>query len=243
MILYVWKLDHLLMRYGINVPNFGDYFHPNTLADLAVEAEKAGWDGFFVWDHLTGYGDVCDTTIALATIAVRTEHIRFGAMITPLPRRRPWKVAREMISLDHLSDGRLVVGVGLGNPPSEFESFGEDVNAKLRAQKLDDGLNILLGLWSGKPFSYYSTHYQLDGVEYIPRPVQRPRIPIWVGGFWPNKKPMRRAARYDGVYPLRIWPSRPRRQDGTASSYGTISQDTRARPLIQLRVARRLSLG
>ncbi len=194
------------MKYAINVPNFGDYHHPRTLAELAHEAEAAGWDGFFIWDHIQGVWPFADSTVALATIAIRTERIRFGAMVTPVARRRPWKLAREMASLDHLSGGRLVMGAGLGNPPPDFESFGEEGDARLRAERLDEGLDIITVLWTGEPFKYSGKHYQLEEVPFLPKPLQSPRIPIWVGGFWPNRRPMRRAARYEGVYPGRDWP-------------------------------------
>ncbi|MFX0093550.1 MAG: LLM class flavin-dependent oxidoreductase [Candidatus Hodarchaeota archaeon] len=193
------------MKYGINIINFGkDYFHPNSLAELASDAETAGWDGFFLWDHLfASWADIpfVDPWIALSAIAVKTNRIQIGSMITPVARRRPWKLARETVSLDHLSEGRLILGVGLGNPPSEFTIFGEEGNNKIRAKKLDEGLVILTGLWSGKPFSYSGEYYQVEEITFLPKPVQSPRIPIWVGGFWPNKKPFQRAARWDGVFP------------------------------------------
>ena len=194
------------MRYGINVPNFGDYHDPSVLAMLAREAEEADWDGFFIWDHIHGDMPFGDPTVALAAIATRTEGIRFGAMITPLARRRPWKVAREMVSLDQLSGGRLMMGVGLGNPPAEFEAFGEPASPRVRAEKLDEALEVITGLWAGEPFSYQGEHFDVEEVTFLPKPLQSPRIPIWVGGFWPNRAPMRRAARFDGVYPARDWP-------------------------------------
>ena len=194
------------MRYCVNVPNFGDYHDPATVVGLAAEAEDSGWDGFFTWDHLQGYGPVGDATVTLAAIAARTSRIRIGAMITPLARRRPWKVAREMASLDHLSRGRVIMGVGLGNPPEEFSSFGEESDPKARAERLDEGLDIVTALWSGEPVTHHGKHYTLEEVEFKPRPLQSPRIPIWVGGFWPSRPPMRRAARFDGVYPARNWP-------------------------------------
>jgi alkanesulfonate monooxygenase SsuD/methylene tetrahydromethanopterin reductase-like flavin-dependent oxidoreductase (luciferase family) len=192
--------------YGVNVPNFGDYHNPRVLVELATSAEEAGWDGFFIWDHLEGEASFCDPTVALSAIALQTSHIRLGAMITPLPRRRPWKVAREMVSLDHLSGGRLIMGVGLGNPPTEYSKFGEEQDTRIRAKKLDESLDIIKGLWSGKSFSYDGKHYQLEDVTFNPKSVQEPRIPIWVGGFWPNRAPFQRAARYDGVYPAANWP-------------------------------------
>lgn len=171
------------LNYGINVPNFGEYHSPRLLGDMASTAEEAGWDGFFIWDHLEGDMPFCDPTVALSTIAVQTKHIRLGAMITPIPRRRPWKVAREMVSLDHLSDGRVILGVGLGNPPTEYSKFGEDPRAHIRAEKLDEGLDIITGLWSEESFSYDGKHYKLKEVNFEPKPIQKPRIPICVGGF------------------------------------------------------------
>ena len=145
------------MRFAINVPNFGTYSDPRTAADLAREAEDAGWDGFFVWDHILGAREwqvpIADPWVLLSAVAMRTERIRLGPMVTPIPRRRPWKLARETVTLDHLSRGRLVLGVGLGFPPdAEFEQFGEDGDPRVRAAKLDEGLAVLTGLWSGQPF-------------------------------------------------------------------------------------------
>jgi alkanesulfonate monooxygenase SsuD/methylene tetrahydromethanopterin reductase-like flavin-dependent oxidoreductase (luciferase family) len=134
--------------------------------------------------------------------------MRIGTLLTPVPRRRPWKLARETVSLDRLSNGRLILGVGIGDPAQwEYGLFGEETDAKIRAQQLDEGLEILNGLWSGELFGFKGTHYQLDEVRFLPRPIQQPRIPIWVGGWWPNKPPMRRAARWDGVCPGKAYGS------------------------------------
>ena len=193
------------MRYAVTVPQFGPLGDVRALADLARDAEKAGWDAFFVWDHIlfdNRLQPMVDPWVALAAIAMTTTHIRIGAMVTPLARRRPWKLARETASIDQLSGGRLVVGVGLGDPPgTEFEAFGEDPDPRVRAGKLDEGLDVLTGLWGGRPFSYSGAHYRLKDVLFTPRPVQTPRIPIWVAGTWPNRAPMRRAARWDGAFP------------------------------------------
>ncbi|HLV99352.1 MAG TPA: LLM class flavin-dependent oxidoreductase [Ktedonobacterales bacterium] len=192
------------MQYGILLPPFGPCADPTTLLALAADAEAAGWDGFFLWDDVTT-GDpipVADPWIALAAIAMRTRSLRLGALITPLARRRPWKVARETSTLDHLSQGRLIVGVGLGAGPSEFDDLGEETDPKVRAAMLDEGLDILTGLWSGEPFQHQGEHYHIRKAQFLPRPMQKPRIPIWVGGFWPLKAPFRRAARWDGVFPL-----------------------------------------
>ena len=193
------------MHYGVNLPAFGDFADPLVLAELAHEAEAAGWDGFFIWDHVIfdpSFHPMLDPWVGLAAVALRTQRLRLGPMITPLPRRRPWKLARETASLDRLSNGRLILGVGIGDPVQwDFGFFGEGADARTRAQQLDEGLEILTGLWSGDAFEYHGEHYQLQPVTFRPRPVQEPRIPIWVGGWWPNKPPMRRAARWDGVFP------------------------------------------
>lgn len=193
------------MKFGLSVPQFEAFADVKRLADLANVAEGAGWDGFFVWDHILFddlWRPVVDPWIVLAAIALRTKTIRLGPMITPLARRRPWKVAREAISIDQLSNGRLIMGVGLGAPEQwEFGSFGEETDARVRARKLDEGLEILRGLLSGETFSYQGQYYNLEEMRFLPKPVQSPHIPIWVGGTWPNKKPIYRAAKYDGYFP------------------------------------------
>jgi alkanesulfonate monooxygenase SsuD/methylene tetrahydromethanopterin reductase-like flavin-dependent oxidoreductase (luciferase family) len=196
------------MKYGIYLPNFGDEISAKNLADLAQTAEESGWDGFFLWDHIllskTLDVPMVDPWVALAAIATATTRIRIGTSVTPIARRRPWKLARETVTLDHLSNGRLILTVGLGEPPdAEFSHFGEEADAKIRAQKLDEGLEILTGLWTGKPFSFKGEHFNIKKTIFLPPTLQSPRIPIWVGGFWPNKPPFRRAARWDGVFPLK----------------------------------------
>lgn len=194
------------MKFGVDVPVHGPYSDPNLLLDLALKAEQAGWDGFFLWDHITMMGSapkLTDPWIVLAAIAARTAHIRLGTMITPLARRRPWKVARETAALDHLSHGRLILGVGLGAlGKPEFAAFGEEENTRIRAEKLDEGLALLAAFWSGEKVSFAGKHYQVNNVRFLPKPVQQPRIPIWVGGYWPHKRPFQRAAQWDGVFPL-----------------------------------------
>lgn len=197
------------MQYAIDLPPFGPFSDPNRVVDLAEIAEEAGWHGFFLWDHinykLKGSPDlvqIADPWILLTAIALRTTHLKLGPMITPLPRRRPWKVARETVTLDHLCEGRLVLGVGLGSDyGGEYHDFGEPTDARVHGEKLDEGLAILTRLWSGEEVSYQGQHYQLSQVQFRPIPLQRPRIPIWVAGIWPHKKPFRRAAQFDGVYP------------------------------------------
>lgn len=197
----------MTIKFAINVPNFGEYADPRLTADLARTAEESGWDGFFVWDHINAAFELgspmSDPGVLLTTIALATERIRIGTMVTPLPRRRPWKLARETVSVDRLSRGRLILGVGLGFPPDlEYAAFGEDSDDRRRAQKLDEGLDVLTGLWSGEPFSFTGQHYSLSEVQFLPTPVQQPRIPIWVAQMYPHRKPLRRAARWDGLVPM-----------------------------------------
>jgi alkanesulfonate monooxygenase SsuD/methylene tetrahydromethanopterin reductase-like flavin-dependent oxidoreductase (luciferase family) len=193
------------MYYGVNVPAFGDFADPYVLAELAHAAEQAGWDGFCIWDHIVfdpSFHPMLDPWIGLATVALHTARVPLGTMITPLARRRPWKVVRETVTLDRLSQGRLIFSVGLGDPVQwDFGLFGEQTDAKFRAQQLDESLAIFTGLWHGEPFHYHGDHYQVQEVIFRPRSVQVPRIPIWVGGWWPNTPPLRRAARWDGVVP------------------------------------------
>jgi alkanesulfonate monooxygenase SsuD/methylene tetrahydromethanopterin reductase-like flavin-dependent oxidoreductase (luciferase family) len=186
------------VRYGFIIPG-GD---PLTVADLAGEAEAAGWDGVFYWDgiHLGDTMEVYDPWVVMAAMAMKTGRVRLGAVLTPPARRRPWKLARETMTLDHLSGGRLVLPVGLGAlDDGGFAKVGEPTDRKVRAQLLDESLEILTGLWSGEPFSYHGEHYQLEEMTFLPPPVQSPRIPIWVVGAWPSEKSMRRALRYDGL--------------------------------------------
>jgi alkanesulfonate monooxygenase SsuD/methylene tetrahydromethanopterin reductase-like flavin-dependent oxidoreductase (luciferase family) len=196
------------MKFGLDVATSGDFADPKKLATLAVEAEQAGWEGFFVWDVMfanqTMDEPVVDPWVTLATVAVKTQRIRIGAFMTPMARRRPWQVARQTATLDHLSNGRLVFGAALGYQALDFVSFGEDYDPKTRAEKLDEGLEVLTGLWAGEAFSFHGKHYQLDNVKFAPKPVQSPRIPIWLAGGWPRRKPLQRAARWDGIYLMTV---------------------------------------
>lgn len=192
------------MKYGLNTIIFGPCGDARFLAELAREAEQAGWDGFFIWDHVAlDWPDrLVDPIVTLAAIAMATERIRFGALVTALPRRRPWKFARETVTLDHLSGGRLIVGVGIGVTQAEFANMGEPADFRTRGAMLDEGLDVLTGLWRGEPFSYEGQHYTVKDALFQPVPVQQPRIPIWVADMWPNQAPLRRAARWDGVFPI-----------------------------------------
>jgi alkanesulfonate monooxygenase SsuD/methylene tetrahydromethanopterin reductase-like flavin-dependent oxidoreductase (luciferase family) len=194
--------------HGIYLPDFGRGVHPRTLIDLAVEAEESGWDGLFIWDHMVewnGHDPVFDAFTCLAAIATQTKRIRIGSIVTPLPLLKPWIVARQTVTLDHLSDGRLILGVGLGGKEScDYERFGESAENEVLAQKLDESLQIINGLWTAQPFTYAGKHYLLKSPVFLPRPKQKPRIPIWVAGFWPRKGPFKRAAKWDGVIPLKF---------------------------------------
>lgn len=185
------------MNYGFIVTR-GD---PRTAAELAREAEEAGWDGVFYWDGICiGEMETYDPWVVMAAMAMRTERVRIGAILTPPARRRQWKLARETMTLDHLSGGRLVLPVGLGTlDDGGFSKVGEPTDRKVRAELLDESLEILTGLWSGEPFGYKGVHYRLDEMSFLPPTVQRPRIPIWVVGAWPSRKSMNRALRYDGL--------------------------------------------
>ena len=193
------------MRFGIYLPTTGDLSDVATLAAFAKLAEDAGWDGCFMWDHMLAWHDptlpVADTTVAMTSAVATTDRIVIGPVVTPLARRRPWKVAREMASLDQLSDGRMILGVGLGGGPSEWDEFGEEANPVTRAAMLDEALDVITGLWAEEPFLHRGTHYRVDGASFGPPPIQQPRVPIWVCGSWPTKAPFRRAARWDGVWP------------------------------------------
>jgi hypothetical protein len=186
------------VKYGFVLP-YGD---ARTAADFAYEAEAAGWDGFFVWEPVWGH----DAWVLLTAAAMRTERIRLGTMLTPLSRMRPWKLASEAATLDNLSNGRVILTVGLGYVPSGFEAFGEVTDRKTRAELLDEGLDIITGLWRGQPFNYAGKHYKVKEINHFspPPPVQQPRIPIWVVGVWPRRKSMRRALRYDGLLPAKM---------------------------------------
>lgn len=182
------------MQYGFVLP-FGD---ARTTADFAYEAEQAGWDGLFVAEYVWGV----DAWVALAAAAMRTERIRLGTLLTPVSRRRPWKLASEVATLDQLSNGRVILTVGLGALDTGFAEMGEATERKTRAELLDEGLEIITGLWRGQPFSYAGKHYTVRPLAWPGvLPVQQPRVPIWVVGAWPRPRSLARALRYDGLLP------------------------------------------
>ena len=176
--------DDRRLRFAVGAPNVREYGDPRLLVELGRAAEASGWDGFFVWDHLA-YREpgapVADPWVAIGALAASTERLRLGVLVCGLARRRPWKVARETASLDVLSNGRLVFGAGLGSlAEEEFERFGEEPDARVRAAKLDEGLEIVTGLWSGEPFEHRGEQFTVRETCFRPPPVQRPRIPVWI---------------------------------------------------------------
>ncbi len=201
------------MKFGMSIPNWGPFADIRRLAALAQEAESAGWDGFFIWDHVW-YLDqpVADPWVALAAVALQTSTIKIGPMVTPIPRRRVYKLSREAVSVDQLSNGRVILGVGIGSGrPHEYEFVDEETSAKVRGEMLDEALELLIKLWSGDYFKHEGEHYPMRGsmgengeeIRHLPTPVNG-HIPIWVGGNWPHRKPFRRAAKWQGAAPIMV---------------------------------------
>jgi alkanesulfonate monooxygenase SsuD/methylene tetrahydromethanopterin reductase-like flavin-dependent oxidoreductase (luciferase family) len=199
--------EHARVRFSINIPNFGDFADARTVAAVASAAEDAGWDALFVWDHVVHdkgrrrtFGD---PWMLLTAAALATSRIALGTLVTPVARRRPEQLARQVATLDALTGGRVIFAAGLGGPiEDEFGSFGEPTDPAVLAERLDEGLGLLERYWSGEPVTHHGRHYQVEDVTLLPASVQRPRPPVWVAGRWPNRRPMRRAARWDGVVPL-----------------------------------------
>ncbi|MFC9439476.1 LLM class flavin-dependent oxidoreductase [Nocardia sp. NPDC057030] len=197
------------MRFSINIPNFGDFADARTVAMAAQAAEEAGWDALFIWDHVVldkkerrgqPFGD---PWMLLTAAALATSRLKLGTLVTPVARRRPEQLARQVATLDALSGGRVIFSAGLGGPiEDEFGSFGEPTDPVLLAERLDEGLDLLERYWSGKPVDHDGKHYQVRDVTLLPAATQRPRPPVWIAGFWPHRRPIRRAARWDGVVPL-----------------------------------------
>jgi alkanesulfonate monooxygenase SsuD/methylene tetrahydromethanopterin reductase-like flavin-dependent oxidoreductase (luciferase family) len=231
------------MRFGVTLPNAGLGADPTVLADLARDAEESGWDGVFVWDAGVPDHDIApdpqdpalapviDPWIALALMANATERVTLGPMIAPLARRRPWKVAQESVTLDHLSGGRFVLPVGLGWAPDPwFRCAGEPVEARTRAERLDEALAIIDGLWWGDDVCVSGRHFHVDGLRLRPLPVQRPRIPVWVVGGWRSERSLARAARWDGVIPQRIKSAEPLTTDELRELVGIVTAQRTGEP-------------
>jgi alkanesulfonate monooxygenase SsuD/methylene tetrahydromethanopterin reductase-like flavin-dependent oxidoreductase (luciferase family) len=192
------------VRFGLYLPPFGEFADARRVADLAVAAEETGWAGLFLWDHMLADPGlaVAEAWTTLAAMAMVTRAIRIGALVTPLARRRPWTLARQIATIDQLSGGRLVAGIGLGDDGwKEFSSFGETAEPRARGQLLDESLEILQGLLSGQPVRYQGDRYAVDSGPFLPRPAQDP-VPIWAACSWPNRKPLARAARLQGCFPV-----------------------------------------
>lgn len=198
------------MHHGIFVAPFADLAEPNALLEVAQAAEEYGWDGIFLWDHVLRDPEetelVGSATVSMAAIAAMTNRIRFGALVTPITRRRPQVFARETIALDRLSNGRLIVGLGLGvDRGGELSRFGEVLDPVLRGQRLDEGAEILLALWSGKTVDITGEHFSAEGVRFLPGPVQRPHPPLWFAARQGARRPILRAARIgDGVHAIEM---------------------------------------
>jgi alkanesulfonate monooxygenase SsuD/methylene tetrahydromethanopterin reductase-like flavin-dependent oxidoreductase (luciferase family) len=197
------------VRYSINIPNFGDFADARVVAKVAAAAEVAGWDGLFIWDHVVHdkqsrrgqpFGD---PWMLLTAAALATSRLRLGPLVTPVARRRPEQLARQVATLDALSDGRVIFGAGLGGPiEDEFASFGDTTDPVVLAERLDEGLELLSRYWSGETVEHDGAHYRVRQTALLPATVQRPRPPVWIAGYWPNRRPMRRAADWDGAVPL-----------------------------------------
>ena len=191
------------MRYGVSIPPFTD---PHTIVQMAVDADDAGWDAVFVWDHLRWIValdlDVHDPWALLAAIAMRTERVQLGTCVTPVSRRRPHVLAKQIVTLDHLSNGRAMLGVGLGEPPdADFDDLGDEPDPRVRAARLDEGLDIIGAILAGERVDHDGAHFRVHG-ELKPAAVQRPRAPIFVAGVAYNRAPLRRALKWDGFFPI-----------------------------------------
>jgi len=210
------------MRYGVYLPNQGEFADVGVLVELARAAEAAGWDGFFVWDELlplyphsdavrAALGeteDVADAMVALTAVATATERIRFGSLVAAAPRLRPEAFARQLVTLDRLSGGRVIAGIGLGDPADQFTAFGLEADLRTRAAMVDEFLDLVNRLWTGEQVDFDGTYYTCHGVSLLPTSLQRPRIPIWIGAGGSHRAPRRRAARWDGFAPAsEQWPT------------------------------------
>jgi len=192
------------VKFGVGLPNVAEFADPLLLVELAQEAEAAGWDGFFLWDHLLYRPErpgAVEPWSVIAAAAAGTTRIRLGVLVTAVPRRQPQLLAQQIATVDLLSNGRIVFGAGLGSMAEEYSGFGQDASTVTRGAQLDEALSVMQALWSPGPVRHDGAFFTVDDVELLPKPVQQPHPPIWIGGRWPNRGPFRRAARFDGVMP------------------------------------------
>lgn len=201
------------MRHALSLPPFGELSDPLVLIDLAVAAEEHGWDGVFLWDHLLRPVEqatlIADPWIMLTAIAMATKTVRIGPMVTPIARRRPLKLAREIATLDLVSAGRLTLGLGLGvDSGGELTRTAEELDPKVRGSMLDEGVRLLDSMLRGEHVVHHGQHYVIDGITLAPTGVQQPRVPFWLATRGDNLAPLRRAAKYEGLCPTVITPER-----------------------------------
>jgi alkanesulfonate monooxygenase SsuD/methylene tetrahydromethanopterin reductase-like flavin-dependent oxidoreductase (luciferase family) len=192
------------MHFGVFLPPFAEFAEPNRVVALSKQLEESGWDGLFLWDHMLAVPGmpVADPWVIMAAVATVTQRIRLGALVTPLPRRRPWVLSRQLATLDQLSNGRLIGGIGLGDDGwSEFSSFGEAADPVIRGEMLDEALELIRRFLSGEAVNFHGRHYVVDSPPLLPRPRQDP-LPIWGAVRWPNRKPLARIAKLDGCFPI-----------------------------------------
>lgn len=190
------------INFGIYIANFDIFESPIDYLDLAVATEENSWDGFFMWDHTVGIPGkpASETFTTLSAIASKTNNIKIGTTVTGLPRHRPWNLARKVATIDHISNGRFIFGIGLG-ARDEYSPFNEENDNKILKEKVDESLQIIQGIFEKDHFSFSGKHYQLNDVSFNPKPKQK-NLPIWVAGTWPYKGPFRRAAKFNGIFPL-----------------------------------------
>ena len=215
-------------RAGVWLPLFDDLADPRVVGRLAALAEEHGWQGFFTWDHVSWQGGtraVADPWVTLASVAIATDELRMGPLVTPLARRRPAVLARQTATLDRLSGGRLVLGVGLGSDRfgGEYSRLGEEQDPKVRASMTDEALQLLVRAWSGEAVEHHGQHYTIDHVRFLPGPIQS-SLPVWVAGLPDRHGPRRRAARHQGFFPVDL-----QHPDQLAEAVAQI-QDMRADP-------------
>ena len=216
------------MNHGLWLRNTGGT-SADDLVELGVEAEAAGWDGVFVSDSLP-YESYPDPWVLLAGLASRTDDVRLGTWVVPVPRREPWQIAQEVATLDRLSGGRVVLGVGLGNA-DDYDAYGTPYDPPVLGERFDEALEVVAELWSGDPIDHDGEHFTLEGAEVQPTPVQEPRVPILAGCWWPNKKPLHRGARWDGIMPF--WVSLTADEAGPHGEEATGSPEEELRAVVE----------